>query len=330
MGFAQEAAVPIRLFSKSSSRSKPVVGLDIGTAMIKVVVLERSYDRIALKQAALAGTPAGVLTAGALTDGITIARAIKALCLDHEIREKEFSVAVGGEKVLCQADKSAFGGGEGVDESIKELAAKHLPYPISAACLGWQPVELMIEGSVLWTASPVEQVDWTREALSLAGKKAVYVTPQACALANAYAYSASPTSSETVLLLNIGARCLTLALMRGWAISYARDVTVTRERIDAKEPLTTRVIKALDAHKDVIVERARPQHVEKIIISGGASRSEELRKALAERFEIPVAGLDPLDRMDFSAASPCGRIVDEHGPALAVAAGLALSAIEGL
>lgn len=307
-----------------------MVGLDIGTAMIKVVVLEPGHGRYTLKKAALAGTPAGVLTAGALTDGITVARTLKALCLDHEIKEKNFSVAVGGEKVFCQADKSSMGGGEGVDDFIRELAAKYLPYPVSAACLGWQPVEMMIEGAVLWTATPVEQVDWLRETVSLAGKKAVYVTPQACALANAYSYGASPTSRETVLLLNIGARCLTLALMRGWAIAYARDVTVTRERLDAKEALSTRVIKALDAHKEQIVERARPQHVERIVISGGASRSDEIRRALAERFDVPVVGLDPLDRVDFSKASPAGRIVEEHGPALAVAAGLALSAIEGL
>jgi len=295
--------------------------------MIKAVVLERRDDRVSLKRAALAGTPAGVLTAGALTDGITIARSLKSLCLDNEIKEKSFSVAVGGEKVICQADRSAMGGGDGVDDAIRELAAKQLSYPISAACLGWQPVELMIEGAVLWTATPVEQVDWLREAVSLAGKRAVYVTPQACALANAYSYSASPSANQTVLLLNMGARCLTLALMRGWAIAYARDVVVTRERIDAKDPLTTRVIRALDAHKEQIVERARPHHVEKIVIAGGASHSKEVCQALAERFDVPVAELRPLERVDYTVDSPAGRIVEEHGPALAIATGLALSAL---
>jgi len=326
---AKEAAVPIRLFSKSSRR-QPIVGLDIGTAMIKAVVLEKRHGRVLLKKAALAGTPAGVLTAGALTDGITVARSLKALFEEYQIKEKGLAVAVGGEKVLCQADRSASGGGDGVVDFIRELAAKQLSYPVSAACLGWQPVESMIEGAVLWTATPVEQVDWLREAVSLAGRKTVYVTPQACALANAYSFSMKPASRETVLLLNIGARCLTLALMRGWAIAYARDVTVTRERIDVDVPLAARLIKALDAHKDQIVERSRPHPVQQILITGGAAGSKELRQALQERFDVPVATFDPLDQMQYAPMSPAASVVEEHGPSLAVATGLALSAIQSL
>ncbi len=239
-------------------------------------------------------------------------------------------MAVGGEKVLCQADRSAFGGGDGVDDFIREIASRQLSYPVSAACLGWQPVETMIEGAVLWTATPVEQVDWLREAVSLAGRKTVYVTPQACALANAYTFSMKPSSRETVLLLNIGARCLTLALMRGWAIAYARDVIVTRERIDVGVSLPTRLIRALDVHKGEIVERARPHQVQQILITGGAAGSKELQQALHERFEVPVAALDPLDCVQYSPASPAGLIVEEHGTSLAVATGLALSAIQSL
>lgn len=298
--------------------------------MIKAVVLERRHGRVLLKKAALTGTPAGVLTAGALTDGITVARSLKALFNENGINEKSLSVAVGGERVICQADRSTSGGGDGVGDFIRDLASKQLSYPVSAACLGWQPVESIIEGAVLWTATPVEQVDWLREAVSLAGRKTAYVTPQACALANAYTYSMKPASRETVLLLNIGARCLTLALMRGWAIAYARDVIVTRERIDLGEPLSVRLIKALDQHKDQIVERARPQQVQQILISGGAAGSKELRQDLHERFDVPVAALDPLDRMEYSPASPAGSVVEEHGPSLAVATGLALSAIPGL
>lgn len=296
--------------------------------MIKAVVMERRHGSVVLKQAALTGTPAGVLTSGALTDGITVARSLKCLCLDHRIKVKNFAVSVGGEKVICQADRSSFGGGEGVEDFIQELAGKQLSYPLSAACLGWQPVESMIEGAVLWTATPVEQVDWMRETVSLAGKKAVYVTPQACALANAYSFTVSPATRETALLLNIGARCLTLALMRGWAIAYARDMIVTRERLDNKEPLTSRLIRALDAHKDEIVNRARPYQVEQILIAGGASASEELRTALAQRFDVPVTSLSPLDGMQVSPLSPLGEIIEEHGASLAIAAGLAISALE--
>src|SRR5690606_4344957 len=120
------------------------------------------------------------------------------------------------------------------------------------------------------------------------------VTPQACALANVYSHGAKPSARETVLLLNMGARCLTLALLRGWAVAYARDMIVARDRVDAGEPLTAKLIKSLDQHKGEIVERARPSHVQRILISGGAARSQELRQALSERFDVAVAALDPL------------------------------------
>ena len=308
--------------------AKAVVGLDIGTAMIKAVVLERRQGRIALKQAALAGTPAGVLTSGALTDGITIARSLKALCLDYQIKEKRFAAAVGGEKVLCQADRAPAGAARDLEAFVREQAAKRLSYPMGAACIGWQPVELMVDGAVLWTSTPVEQVDWVRETISLAGRTAVFVTPQACALANAYSFNVSPSSQDAALLLNVGARCLTLALLRGWAIAYARDAIVTRERIDAQEPLAQRVVRALEAHLPEVLKRAHPHLPRKVYLSGGAARSTELREALSQRLDCPVEQLAPMHKISYSPASPSGRIVQEHGPALAIATGLALSALE--
>ncbi|MBI1357649.1 MAG: hypothetical protein GC160_25185 [Acidobacteria bacterium] len=296
--------------------------------MIKAVVLERRHGSVLLKQAALAGTPAGVLTSGALTDGISIARSIKALCIDYEIAAKRFALAVGGEKVICQSDRAPAGAAQDLEGFVRDEAAKQLAYPLSAACIGWQPVEVMIDGAVLWTSTPVEQVDWVRETVSLAGRTAVFVTPQACALANAYSFNSAPTSQETVLLVNIGARCLTLALMRGWAIAYARDMVVTRERLDAQEPLTQRVLKAVESQMSQLEKRALPHKIQKMRLSGGSARIPELQEALTQRLGCPAEAVDPFHKVSYSPSSASGRLIQEHGPSLAIAAGLALSALE--
>lgn len=306
------------------SRKRVCVGLDLGTAAMKVVELERKDDEISLLNAAVSGTPAGALTEGALTDGIAVAGGLKALLSQNAIRTKSAAAGVGGERVYCQSDVAK---GSDLEAFVREKAADVVSYPLESACLGWQPVESMIEGAVLWTAAPVEQVDWARATASLAGRAAHWISPQICALANAYAYGYEPSGRNAVLLLHVGARRLVAAAFRGWAVAFSRDLSLARQHSISEQELPQRVIQSIEPFLDPLTASVRPYEFELVLLSGGFARCETLQAALRERAGIEVDALDPFRKISYAPSSASGKVVAEHGPGFAVAAGLALTGL---
>jgi Tfp pilus assembly PilM family ATPase len=185
----------------------------------------------------------------------------------------------------------------------------------------------LIEGSVLWAAAPVEQVDWMRATAGLAGRAPRLVLPQACALANIYSYGYEPSSRNAVLLIHVGARRLLIAAMRGWAIAYSCDIAMSRHRSTSEGELPRRVVESMEPHLEPLTAGVRPYEIELILLSGGAARTERLRAALRERAGVEVDTMDPFRKVSYLPSSVPGKTVAEHGPALALAAGLALTGL---
>lgn len=306
------------------SGKRACVGLDLGSATIKVVELERANGEVALLNAAVSGTPAGALTEGALTDGIAVAGGLKAMLAEHQIRTRPAAAGVGGDRVFCQSDVAR---GSDLGAFVRDKAAKVIPYSLEGACLGWQPVESMLEGAVLWTAAPVEQVDWMRATASLSGRSAKWICPQVCALANAYAHGYDPSGRNAVLLLHVGARRLLVAALRGWAVAYSRDVSLARQRSISERDAPEKVIQAIEPFLDPLTASVQPYDFELVLLSGGAARSEAVKEALRQRAGIEVDMLDPFRKISYSPSSAAGKVVAEHGSSLAVAAGLALTGL---
>lgn len=315
------------MFSRLLSSKRDLIGLDIGSARIKTAALERRGDRLTLTRAGAAETPAGVFVSGEPTDGLTIARAVKALLSKCKIGGKRVAVGVGGDRVYCQADPIAADGAEPVDQLVRRRALQVSGLPPDAVVLGSQPVESMIEGSVLWTACAARQVDWLRETVSLSGRSPAWVTPQAFALANVYSHAYQPSSEDAVLLLNFGARRLTLAVMRGWAVAYGRDVSIGRDWDAAPGAGRDRLLATLDYYWEEIERRVRPIGLSRVLLSGGPASRPELVDALLEHTGVHVSELEPFRRITLAGAKD---VAEELGSSLAIAVGLALTSCEDL
>lgn len=306
------------------SGKRACVGLDLGSATIKAVELVRKDGEVELLNAAAAGTPAGALTQGALTDGIAVASGLKAMLAQNAIRTRSAAAGVGGDRVFCQSDVAR---DSDLEAFVRATASKVIPYSLEGACLGWQPVESMVEGAVLWTAAPVEEVDWMRATASLSGRAPKWICPQVCALANAYAYGYDPSGRNAVLLLHVGARRLLVAALRGWAIAYSRDLSLSRQRSISEQEAPQKVIQAIEPFLDSLTASVQPYDFELVLLSGGGARSEALKDALRERAGLEVDTLDAFRKIGYSPSSAAGKAVAEHGASLAVAAGLALTGL---
>ena len=316
-------------------RAKPILGLDIGSHSIKVVVLVRRRSRIELKEAALAETPPRALTNGVLTDGLILSERLRSLRAMFHLQTSRVAVAAGGDKVYCQADSVRDEEGDGFYAVVENAAQAVVPYPLASAAFDYQEIHCDPDSSrrtVLWVSSAPEQVDWLRQTVSLAGMTPVVVDVEACALANTFAYNYQPSANEISLLVHAGARHVTIALLRGESLVYSRGVLIGRRWMMAHESpaLADRLALELDRHWDELNEYARPGGLRSLYLSGGPARDPALAEALGRHAGLRAEVLDPFHRIDYITSTEAGRIAGSHGPALAVAVGLALRSFTDL
>ncbi len=315
-------------------RTKPLLGLDIGSHSIKAVVLMRRRGEIHLKEAALAETPTLALTQGVLTDPLLLSERLRSLRAMFHLRTTTAAVAAGGDRVYCQADQVRGRAGEDFVALIEKTAQEVVPYPISNAafdCVELSRSEDAARRTLLWVSSAPEQVDWLRQAVTLAGMTAAVVDVEACALTNAFAYNYQPEPGEVNLLLHVGAREATIALVRGGTLLYSRGATIALQRGSFQSPhLAVRIVREIDRHWDDLAERATPGLIGRIYLSGGPARDPRLALAIGEQTGLAADVINPFHRIHYAGSTEAGDIAASHSPAMTIAVGLALRSFDDL
>jgi type IV pilus assembly protein PilM len=311
---------------------RELLGVDVGSSLVKAVLLTQRHGAIVLKQAVLGPTPSGVLTAGEMTDAFSVANCIRMLCKEYRLGTRHVAVAVSGEKVYTQFEALPREFEEDIESFIHQAMTKVIPYPFDGAAFDYERFSGEgLSSGVLWVSSGAEQVEWVREAVTLAGKIPAVVDAQACALANAYTFNYQPPADETAVLLHIGPRRMTVAVVRGAVLLCSRDATLSRDHASTEASLLPELaLRELDRRWDLLLQRAAPDKPQKLYVSGGAAQAEELRAALYERTGLQPEELNPFRRIAYSAGDEPGRIAKEHAATLAIAVGLALRGFEEL
>ncbi len=313
--------------------SKPVVGLDIGTSMMKAVVLERRRDGLALKRIACAETPAAALTNGVLSDSVAVSERLRELFNDCRIRATRVAVATGGEKVLCQTERLDWTSPEERLALIEQSVASTITYPIEGAAVAFEELEKTAgtEGVLFWVSAPLDHVDWLRETVSLSGRQAAIVDTEACALANAVAFNYQPAPHTASVLVHVGARKLVMGLLLGDRLDYARSAPIAAQR-PGERPVSfsDRVLGLVDSYWDGLTQRAKPLMLGRLFVSGGPPEVGVIGEALHAQTGLAVTQVDPFRRISCPAEVGSGQPAIDGRSTFVIAAGLALRAFEEL
>ena len=75
---------------------------------------------------------------------------------------------------------------------------------------------------------------------------------------------------------------------------------------------------------DFFKATAASDRIDRIVVSGGASRAEGFTEMLSERFEAPVESFDPFKKIGFEGKKAQADVSGDVAPTAAVAVGLAL------
>jgi type IV pilus assembly protein PilM len=88
--------------------------------------------------------------------------------------------------------------------------------------------------------------------------------------------------------------------------------------------VTENVMLEIQKTFDFFKATATSDKIDRIVVSGGASRAEGFTEMLADRFEAPVEMFDPFKKIGLDAKKFAAASAADVAPTVAVAVGLAL------
>ena len=342
-------------------KAKAVVGLDIGSSAIKAVELKtagRAFKVVAYGREPL---PADSIVDGAIIDAAAVADAIKRLFEKRKIRTKDVAASLSGNAVIVKKITLPLMTEAELAESIYWEAEQYIPFDIQDVNLDYQVLERGDPAGkstmeVLLVAAKKEKIADYTGVIAQAGRTAVVLDVDAFALQNAYEANYGVDPGAVVVLLNVGASATTINILNGEQSVFTRDISIggnayteavqkeldlpheSAEQLKKGIPVdgasfeeaqpvlravTENVLLEVQKTFDFFKATASSDRIDRIMLSGGASRVDGFRDMLHERFNAPVEEFDPFRTIAWD-AKKLGREAVEHASTAAVAVGLAL------
>jgi type IV pilus assembly protein PilM len=299
---------------------------------------------------------------GAIIDGGAVADAVRRLFANSQFKAREVAASLSGNSVIVKKITLPAMTGQELAESIYWEAEQYIPFDIQDVNLDYEvltPAGVDNQGTmdVLLVAAKKDKIGDYTSVITQAGRTPVVVDVDAFALQNAYEVNYGFEPGTTVALLNAGASATNINILHGAQSVFTRDISMGgnafTEAVQRELGLPYELAEQLKKGQDVdgaTYEDARPvlkamtdnillevektfdffkatasnDRIDRIVLSGGASRVDGFPEALAARFGTEVMTFDPFRQVSIDPAKLGGLSAEELAPVAAVAVGLAL------
>jgi type IV pilus assembly protein PilM len=344
-------------------KSKAVVGLDIGSSAVKAVELKPSGKGFKVAALGIQPVPPDSIVDGAIIDGTAVSDAIRRLFENKAFKTKDVAASLSGNAVIVKKISLPVMTEAELAESIYWEAEQYIPFDIQDVNLDYQILDAGrgadSKGTmdVLLVAAKKEKIADYMGVISQAGRKPVVVDVDAFALQNAYETNYGLEPQSVVVLLNAGASGININVLSGEQSVFTRDISgggnayteaVQKElnlpfesaellkkgeavdgvTFDEVRPvlhaMTENVLLEIQKTFDFFKATASSDRIDRIVLSGGASRVDGFAKTLEERFGASVETFDPFRKIAFEPKRLGISDPDAIVPTAAVAVGLAL------
>ena len=347
-------------------RPKQTVGLDIGSGLVKAVVLDHAGNTPELVRAVVTPLPEDAIVEGEVMDPSLVIDAVRTTIAATGLMQASIAVAVGGRDVIVKRIRTPRASGAEARALLRWEAEQHVPFDMSSVALDFHvldPESEEAEMGVLLAAAKRELVEARLTLLAEAGITPTIVDVDAFALHNAYTVSMPPAAieagaglvalahigNETTIVnvldgdipvltrdLALGTRRLREDLQRDLALSApAADAFLRGERSSpALAPLVARHADDLAAE----VERAAAVlssgtddagPLRALFLSGGGARIPGLAAATAAQLRIRVETVNPLSGVAVADNALDGIDAEAVAPLLLLALGLGVRRLSG-
>jgi type IV pilus assembly protein PilM len=338
-------------------RKKRTIGLDVGSGLVKVAVVEHGASGPELVRVALMPVLPDAIVEGEVMDGGIVSDAITAALQAAGVAGPRVVAAVGGRDVIVKKIQIDRVKETQARELMRWEAEQHVPFDMESVELDFQILDPEGESEqmdVLLVAAKRDLVESKLRLLADAGLTPAVVDVDAFALHNAFERAHPEAMSGTVALVNIGHDVTNINLLDAGVPVLTRDLLVGtrrfREDLQRDRGLgadqAAAIIESAQRSDDldavlairgeeiaVGVERAAAflssssrsgGQIRSVYVAGGGSRAAGLVEVLASRLGVPVLLANPLEGLTVREGAFEALVADEVAPLLLLSIGLAL------
>ena len=338
-------------------RKKSMVGLDVGSGLIKVAVIDHSQSEPELTKVAIVPLLADAIVEGEIMDPGIVAEAIKACLAAAGVTTKDVVTAVGGRDVIIKKIQIERVKEQQARELMRWEAEQHVPFDMESVELDFQILDPDGDGaemSVLLVAAKRELIENKLRVLTEAGLAPGVVDVDAFALHNAFETNYPEAMTGVVTLVNIGHEVTNINILDGGVPILTRDITVGtrrfREDLQRERGLSHDEAAALvqgydrSPHLDAVIEGRGEEiavgieraaaflssssrsagQLRAVFLCGGGSRIPGLAAMLGTRLRLQVQLANPLANLRVRDGALDSLVTDEVAPLLMLPIGLAL------
>jgi type IV pilus assembly protein PilM len=340
-------------------RKKISVGLDVGSGLVKAVVIDHSGPSPELTKVVITPLNETAIVEGEIMDHGLVAEAIRQTVAATGVKTKHIVAAVGGRDVIVKKISMERVKEQQARELMRWEAEQHVPFDMDSVELDFQVLDPDGDGldmTVLLVAAKRELVAARQSLLHDAGTAAAVIDVDAFALHNAFEANYPDAMNGTIALLNIGNEATNLNILEDGVPILTRDLGVGTRRfredlqrehgVSAEEaedmlrgfdqhPMLDGVVSLRGEEIAIGMERAATflatssrsfGQIRAVYACGGGSRVPGLLPWLSDRLRIPVQPANALARLAVREGALEFLSTDEIAPLLMLPVGLALRA----
>ena len=341
-------------------RKKSTVGLDIGSGLIKVAVVDHSKKEPELTRVAIQPLQQDAIVEGEVMDPGVVAEAIQSALSAAGASVKQVVTAVGGRDVIIKKIQIERVKEQQARELMRWEAEQHVPFDMESVELDFQILDPDAEGlemNVLLVAAKRELVDSKVRVLTDAGLEPAIVDVDAFALHNAFEVNYPEAMQGMVALVNIGHDVTNINILEEGIPILTRDLTLGtrhfREALQKERGLgleeSDKLLQGFDRspHVDAVLETRGEEiavgveravafiasntrggaNIRAAYTCGGGARVPGLTEALGARLRIESHLANPLTNLAVRDGALEDLVTDEVAPLLMLPIGLALRTV---
>jgi type IV pilus assembly protein PilM len=340
-------------------RRKQTLGLDIGSGLVKAVVIDHGGREPELQRVVLTPLPDSAIVEGEVMDQALVADAIRDTVQAAGVKAAHVVAAVGGRDVIIKRISVDRVKPSQLRELMRFEAEQHVPFDMDSVELDFHLLNPEVSDgdmSVLLVAAKRELVVARRDLVKEAGVAPAVIDVDTFALHNAFEANHPEAMRGTVALLNVGHDNTILIVMDAGVPVLTRDLPVgtrrLREAVQARHGLGAEQAEALLRADELspLLDEAVALHGEELASGmeraatflattsrnlgqiravwacGGGARVPGFLPWLGERLRIPVQPASALAGLAVARDALDDLPSDDVAPLLMLSVGLALRA----
>jgi len=343
-------------------RSKKLIGLDIGTSSIKVVMLKELSRGYQLVNLGIEQLPPEVIVDGAIMDAAIVVDAIQKVIRAQKIKIKEVAIAVSGSSVIVKKIPLPRMSEQELEESIQWEAEQYIPFDIEDVNIDFEILSPAGgsdtgEMDVVLVAVKKDKVNDYASLATQAGLEPAVVDVDGFALSNQYEKNYGIDPNEVIALIDIGAGVMNINVIQNgvhglyrdipiggnhYTDAIQKDMNVSYDQAEAakmgetiegvSEQEIQEIISSVNESVAMEIQRSfdyfkatsSNERLDRIVLTGGCSKVKGLPEFLSEKLGVPVERGNPYRNIVYNEKQFDSNFIADVSPMCAVVVGLAM------